>query len=91
MDEDTLSIHRREFRPKHPQFRRAMCRHFERGTCKRGDLCNFAHGRDQLVGATRVEPGKPSSPKCASPTFRQYQQLSTDYVMVDEIVPTTVP
>lgn len=77
------SDHLKEYRPKHPQFRRALCRHFENGKCLRGDLCNFAHGRQQLIGASEIKAGKPSSPKCPSPTFRQYQQLSNDYVMVE--------
>lgn len=68
--------------PRHPQFRRALCRHWQRrGSCERGDLCNFAHGEEQLVRSLQPGTGA-SSPSRASATVEKYEALAEEYVMV---------
>ena len=86
------SKHQAQFNPTHPQFRRKVCRHFLRGRCDRGEHCNFRHdeGGDAVLTTHIITNGKPTSPKCASPTMRKYHSLSDDYVVVEEPSPVAV-
>jgi len=35
-------------------FKRELCRHYQKGYCKLGNICNFAHGEDELRDRTGV-------------------------------------
>ena len=74
---------RAAYDPQHPRFRRALCRHWQRwGRCERGELCNFAHGEEQLtrslVPGTRLPAARPQG----SATVEKYESLADEYVMV---------
>ena len=81
---------REAYAPDHPNFRRALCRHWLRGRCARGAMCNFAHGNEELrrgdqpaAMVERLERGTPTSPARRSETVELYEQLASDYVLVD--------
>jgi hypothetical protein len=38
-----------------PDFKTRMCRNFKEGTCKYGERCNFAHGKDELLSTFQIE------------------------------------
>ena len=49
---DPLTTHK-----LHPKHRTSMCRNWlKAGDCPYGDLCNFAHGREQLRTHTKLPP-----------------------------------
>ena len=79
---------RDDYKPEHPHFRRTICRHWLRGRCERGDLCNFAHGEAQVQRAAAavesIKPGSPSAlgPDSASAVLDKYEELAQDYVLV---------
>ena len=69
-----------EFNPDHPQFRKIPCRHWQRGSCYRGDHCNFLHEH----ACVREMGTRTPSPRAeGSEQLKIDASISTDYVVVD--------
>tara|TARA_B100002051_G_scaffold227445_1_gene223545 strand:+ start:156 stop:449 length:294 start_codon:yes stop_codon:yes gene_type:complete len=76
---------RAAYDPQHPRFRRALCRHWQRwGSCERGDLCNFAHGEEQLARSLVRGTQLPTArlQQQGSAIVEKYESLADEYVMV---------
>lgn len=48
---ERLGNRRSEHQELKPQdtYKTILCKYYELGTCKSGDKCNFAHGKEELV------------------------------------------
>ncbi len=50
-----------EFAPGHPNFRSKICRHWLKGYCNRGTICNFAHGFGEVKSKKQNNIRRPTS------------------------------
>ena len=56
--ESCLYAHgRRDLHPLNPHAFTVMCAYFEKGECRRGENCHFAHHESELKASVRAEDG----------------------------------
>ena len=86
-----LETYKKEYDPTNARFRTSICRHWkQRGFCRRGQYCNFAHGQDNLIitelpNQFHTVEGSESPRRDAltqSEVAKAYSDISVNYVLV---------